>query len=239
MKPQMERLKNWVDWYEVKLNEIREAPVDSRLRMLERLYRISEKNKNCRVTITSAGVINTINYPVYPPELKILEYKSLDCVCPDPCRIHEESSFCNVPLKPSPSGSKAYDWLGCFKGVFKSYWGLDEDADKYVKKVKAIIGDKELLELERVRQAMGEMKCPKKLDISLFHRLNGRLPHEDLDDEDEMILIHLYNTFCNESMKLLGKMARCRTNVLYHLLKKIGKEPNTDNFQFMKKPAHQ
>ena len=32
---------------------------------------------------------------------------------------------------------------------------------------------------------------------------------------------------------------RCRTNVLYHLLDKVGKEPNADHFQFMKKPAHQ
>ena len=69
-------MKNWVDWYEVKLNEIREAPVDSRLQKLGRLYRISEANKNCGVTITSAGVINPINYPVYPPELKILEYEN-------------------------------------------------------------------------------------------------------------------------------------------------------------------
>ena len=34
-------------------------------------------------------------------------------------------------------------------------------------------------------------------------------------------------------------MVRCRVNVLYHLLKKIGKEPNADLFQFMKGPDHQ
>ena len=34
-------------------------------------------------------------------------------------------------------------------------------------------------------------------------------------------------------------MVRCRTNVLYHLLKKIGKEPNADLLQFMKRPGHQ
>ena len=42
--------------------------------MLERLYRISEKNKNCGVAITRAGVINPVNYPGYPPELKLREY---------------------------------------------------------------------------------------------------------------------------------------------------------------------
>ena len=34
-------------------------------------------------------------------------------------------------------------------------------------------------------------------------------------------------------------MVRCRTNVLYHLLKKIGKEPNADLFRFMKGNSHQ
>ena len=34
-------------------------------------------------------------------------------------------------------------------------------------------------------------------------------------------------------------MVRCRTNVLYHLLYKIGKEPNADLFQFMKGSSHQ
>ena len=74
IKSETERLNNWVSLYGAKLNEIREAPVDSRLRMLERLYRISEKNENCGVPITSSGVINSVNYPVYPSELKIPEY---------------------------------------------------------------------------------------------------------------------------------------------------------------------
>ena len=86
---------------------------------------------------------------------------------------------------------------------------------------------------------MAKVKCPRKLDISVFHQLTGRLPHEDLNYDDERILMHFYNSFYNESIKLLGKMVRCRTNVLYHLLDKIGKEPNVDHFQFMKGPAHQ
>ena len=48
-----------------------------------------------------------------------------------------------------------------------------------------------------------------------------------------------YHTFVAASIKLLGKMVRCRTNVLYHLLKKIGKEPNADLFPFMEDNSHQ
>ena len=231
MKPEMERLKNWVDWYEVKLNEIREAPVDSRLRMLGRLYRISEANKNCGVTITSAGVINPVNHPVYPPELKIPEYN-----------VNEENPFYDTPMVSSlPAGHKLYNQIDYFKQIIEAYRGRDDDAYKYVKKVKPLIDCSQLddLKLEEVRIAMAKVKCPRKLDISVFRQLTGRLPHEDLNDDEERLLFHFYDTFYNESIKLFGNTIRCRTNVLYHLLDKIGKEPNANHFQFMKEPAHQ
>ena len=140
-----------------------------------------------------------------------------------------------------PAGCKPFNQLDYFRQVIKAYQGRDEDAVKYVKKVKALI-DKPLdeLELRHVRLAMAKVKCPRKLDISVFYQLTQRLPHEDLlSYDDERLLIHFYDTFCNESIKLLGKMVRCRTNVLYHLLKNMGKEPNADLFQFMKGPSHQ
>ena len=86
---------------------------------------------------------------------------------------------------------------------------------------------------------MNKVKCARKLDISVFYQLTRRLPHEGLDYDDERLLIHFYDTFYNESIKLLGKMVRCRTNVLYHLLDKTGKEPNADLFPFMKGPSNQ
>ena len=95
-----------------------------------------------------------------------------------------------------------------------------------------------MIELGHVRPAMAKVKCPHKLDISVFYRLTKRVPHEDLSYDDERLLIHFYNTFYNESIKLLGRTVRCRVNVLYHLLAKIGNEPNADLFQFMKGPSH-
>ena len=101
MKKETERLNNWVGWYKRKLKEIDEAPVDSRLRMLERLYRISEKNKNCGVTITRAGTLNPVNYPGYPPELKLHEYED-----------NEEGPFYDAPKPGSlPAGCKPSNQL--------------------------------------------------------------------------------------------------------------------------------
>ena len=191
MQEEMERLNKLVDWYKFKLDEIREAPVDSSPRKLEKLYQGSERNKDSRVTITA--------------------------------------------------GCKPYNQLDYFRQIIRAYQGRDEDAVKYVKKVKELI-DKpldEMIELEDVSLAMAEVKCPHKLDISVFYQLTRRLPHEDLNYDDERLLIHVYDTFYKESIKLLGHTVRCRVNVLYHLMAKISKEPNADLFQFMKEASHQ
>ena len=161
--------------------------------------------------------------------MKILEYEDpKDFVNP----------FCDVRGSNDPV-RKMYDQVDYFEKAVRVYQGRDEDAVKYVKKVKALI-DKPMdkIELKHVRLAMAKVKCPCKLDISVFYQLARRLPHKDLNYDDERLLIHFYDTFYNESIKLLGKMVRCRTNVLYHLLDKVGKEPNADLFQFMKGPSH-
>ena len=111
---------------------------------------------------------------------------------------------------------------------------------KYVEKVEAFI-DKPLdeLELEDIKVIRKKVKFPPKWDISVFYQLTGRLLHEGIEYNDERFIIHFYDTFMAASIKLLGKTVRCRTNVLYHLLKKIGKEPNADLFPFMKGNSHQ
>ena len=95
------------------------------------------------------------------------------------------------------------------------------------------------VELKDIRAIMNKVKFPRKLDISVFYQLTGRLPHKGLEFKDEDFIIHFYNTFVAASIELLGKIVRCRTNVLYHILKKIEKEPNADLFPFMKGPSHQ
>ena len=114
--------------------------------------------------------------------------------------------------------------MDCFRKVIRDHCGLDEGASKYFKKVKTLI-DKPLddLELGYVRLVMDRLKCPKTMDISLFYQLTSRLPHEGLNYDDERLLIHFYDNFCNESIKLLGKMVRCRTNVLYHYLIRLAR----------------
>ena len=144
--------------------------------------------------ITRAGVLNLVNYPGYPPELKLHEYED----------SNEEGVFYDAPAASSLlAGCKPYDQLDYFKKIIRAYQGRDEDAVKYIKKVKGLT-DKPLdeLELGHVRIVMAKVKCPCKLDISVFYQLTRRLPHEDINYDDERLLIHFYDTFCNESTKL-------------------------------------
>ena len=96
MKEEMERLNKLVDWYKFKLDEIREAPVDSRPRKLEKLYQSSEKNKHLGVMISRAGTLAPVNYPGCPPELELHEDED-----------NEEDVLCNAPTASSlPTGCK-------------------------------------------------------------------------------------------------------------------------------------
>ena len=99
---------------------------------------------------------------------------------------NEEDPFYDAPKPGSlPAGCKPSNRLDYFRQIIRAYQGRDQDAVEYVEKVKALI-DKPLdkLELRHVRLAMAKVKCPRKLDISVFYRLTRRLPHKDLNDYD-------------------------------------------------------
>ena len=120
--------------------------------------------------------------------------------------IHLESIFVIEGYSSDYQINRGYNRLDYFKQIIEAYQRRDKGAVKYVKKVKALI-DKPLdkIELKHVRLAMATVKCPHKLDISVFYQLTSRLSHDDLN-YDERLLIHFYDTFCNESIKLLRKM---------------------------------
>ena len=112
---------------------------------------------------------------------------------------NEEGPFYDAPKPGSlPAGCKPCNQLDYFRKIIRAYQGRDQDAVKYVEKVQALIDQPlDKLELGHGRLAIVKVKCPRKLDISVFYRLTRRLPHEDLNDYDEGLLIHFYDTFCN------------------------------------------
>ena len=129
MKEEMERLNKLVDWYKFKLDEIREAPVDSRPRKLENYIKAVRR-------------INSLEYPLLgrnskssrlsknPPELKLHEYEDGPAGPRVAVQPHnEEDVFYNSPTASSwPAGCKPYNQLNYFKKIIRAYQGRDEDA---------------------------------------------------------------------------------------------------------------
>ena len=100
---------------------------------------------------------------------------------PERLGIHLESMFVIEGYSSDYQINRGYNRLDYFKQIIEAYQGRDKGAVKYVKKVKELI-DKPLdkIKLEQVRLAMAKVKCPRKLDISVFYQLTRRLPHEGL-----------------------------------------------------------
>ena len=159
---------------------------------------------------------------------------------PERLGIHFKDKFVLEEYSSGYPINRRYSRLDYFKKTIKAYQGGDADAVKYVESVRVLI-DKSLDQVvfEDVIAIRKKVKFLRKLDISVFYQLTGRLPHEALEYKEEDFIIHFYNTFVAASIKLLRKTVSCRINVLYHLLKKIGKEPNADLFPFMKGLSHQ
>ena len=154
--------------------------------------------------------------------------------------IHFEDKLALRDHSSDSSSNRGYRQLNYFKKAIKAYEGQDADADKYIQRVEAFINKSlDELELEDVGAIRRKVKFPCRLEISVFCKLTGRLPHEELEFNERNLIVHFYNTFVAESELLSGKLVRFRVKVLYHLLKKIGKEPNVDMFPFIKLDSHQ
>ena len=109
--------------------------------------------------------MNPVNYPVYPPELKIPEYEDpKDFVNP----------FCDVRGLNDPV-HKEYDQVDYFKKVVRAYQDRDEDAVKYVKKFKPLIdcSQSDDLKLEEVSIAM--VKMPSKIRYFSFSPIDWKI----------------------------------------------------------------
>ena len=106
--------------------------------------------------------------------------------------IHFEDKLVLEENRSDFPRNRGYNQVDYFKKAIKAYEGQDADAYKYVEKVETFI-DKPLdqVELEDIRAIRKKVKFPRRLEISVFYKLTGRLPHEELEYEDERIITHL------------------------------------------------
>ena len=216
MKEEIERINKLKDFYEHKLEEIRESPVDSRPNMLRKLYRCGQKDKHLGVTITSFGTINVINFPKYPPELEIKEESDIDYDTPT--------------ISTFSAGYKPYNYKKYFNQTVKTYQGHLEVHKKLVNSIRGILGPGEKYTANEVKDTISIFKFKKDLVISIVRKLNGDSDYKSLTEVQKSSLFRYYEIFRNESYKVLGKYVKYKSNVLFHLLRLVGCDPNPDDF---------
>ena len=82
-----------------------------------------------------------------------------------------------------------------------------------------------------VREFINRSKdIPNKLVNTLVRILSGEKDTDFLDYDEEQKLKNLYSAFNKSSIEVLGKSVKYKQNVLFHLLKKIGKKPDKYDF---------
>ena len=105
--------------------------------------------------------------------------------------------------------------------------------DEYISTIKKYIGDRDKYEKPEIIEFISRSKdIPNKLANTLFKMLNGIKDLNLLEYEEKEELKNLHGAFNKASIEFLGKSVKYKQNVLFHLLRKIGKEPDINHFYF-------
>ena len=117
-----------------------------------------------------------------------------------------------------------YDYIGFSKEK-------DEEIGRCISLIKKYLGERDKYDKSEVVNLIRSIKdIPNKLTNTLFRILNGIKDLNLLSCEEVEKLKSLYDTFNRVSNEVLGKSVKYKQNVLFHLLSKIGKEPNMEDF---------
>ena len=133
---------------------------------------------------------------------------------------------------PAPRRNVKKDY---FNNVLKEYIGFskekDEEIGRYISLIKKYLGERDKYDKSEVINLIRSIKdIPNKVTNTMFRILNGIEDLNLLSCEEVEKLKSLYGTFDRVSNEVLGKSVKYKQNVLFHLLRKIGKEPNMEDF---------
>ena len=158
------------------------------------------------------------------------------------CKLHKELNRIQGPddslaierytsTNPAPTRNVKKDY---FNKVLKEYIGFttekDEEINRCISLIKKYLGEKDKYDKSEVINLITSIKdIPNKLTNTLFRTLNGIKDLNLFNCEEVEKLKSVYDTFDRVSNEVLGKSVKYKQNVLFHLLRKIGKEPNMED----------
>ena len=172
-------------------------------------------------------VINPFSYND-PINMKKLHKEVTRIQGPDDSQEIERYTTSN--LAPKRNIKKDY-----FNKVLNEYIGFSTEKNEEIGRCISIIikylGEKDKYDKSEVVNLIRSIKdIPNKLTNTLFWLLNGIEDLNLLSCEEVEKLKSLYDTFDRVSNEVLGKSVKYKQNVLFHLLRKIRKEPNMEDF---------
>ena len=107
--------------------------------------------------------------------------------------------------------------------------------DKSIQTIEKYLGDRDKYTTAEVRDFVNRSKdITNKYVNTIVRRLNKQSELNPLSDKERVTLQGLYNIFNIASIQSIGKNVKYKQNVLFHLLRKIGKKPDMNDFYFQK-----
>ena len=225
LKEETERINKLVNWHKYKLNEINEASADRRPKMLRGVYKCGQRDKHLGITITSFDAFDEINLPKYPPELEYPEYKEIE---------DNNEIYYDAPTRYTlPAGYKLYDYKKYFNQTIKTYQGHLEVKESLFNSIRGLLGPKtngKKYTVNEVKDTISTFKFKKDLVNSIVRKLNNDSGYKSLIKVQKSCLFRYYENFRVKSYSVLGKHVKYKSNVLFHLLRLVGCNPNPDDF---------
>ena len=170
------------------------------------------------------GVFRGLMIPPY------LQYKTYPDELPDPKDLYAVQTYTSSNLL---SLSGRYDQRKYFKkNVIDCYNGYCDVSKKVMDSVWKHLKPKpdEKYSIDDKKSIRKEAKFPKKLINSVLRKVNGKLPFEEISELDVNKILYYYDRFTVKSRETLGKKVRYNANVLFHLMRLIGKNPDPNDF---------
>ena len=183
---------------------------------------IADLDKEYNNLVEARLVINgNFRGPWFPPHL---QYKTYPDELPDPEDLYALQTYTssNPFRQVGRYGQRKYfkkNVIDCCNGYCDVSKKVMDSVWKHLKPKPD--GKYTIDDIKSIRK---EAKFQKKLINSVLHKVNGKLPFEEISELDVRKMFWYYDRFTMKSKDILSK------NILFHLLRLIGKKPNPNNF---------
>ena len=191
---------------------------------------ITDLDKEFNDLVEARLVINEIfKGPWFPPHLR---YKTYPDELPDPEDLYALQTYTSSnPFSQNGryDQRKYFKKNICYNDCYNGYCDVSKKVmDSVWKHLKPKPNAK--YTIDDIKSVRKEAKFPKKLKNSVLRKVNGKLPFEEISELDVRKMVWYYDRFTMKSKDILGKKVRYNANILFHLMRLIGKNPDPNNF---------